>query len=53
VTSPARNRTSVAWLRAQLEDLRWTTTIRTLQPEELRQALGDVLEGRPWRAVER
>ena len=51
--SPGIRRTDAAWLRAQLEDLRFTAAIRVLSPKEWAAALGDVLEGKPWRAVER
>lgn len=49
--TPGRRRTNAAWLRAQLEGLRFAAAVREIPHHEWRHAIGRVLEGEPWRAA--
>ncbi len=46
----ARNRTNAAWLRAQLEGLRWAAAFREIPHHEWRHAVERLLRGEPWGA---
>lgn len=47
--TPSRNRTNAVWLRAQLCDLLFVSVARRVEPEEWRQAIGDIVNGESWR----
>jgi len=49
--SPSQNRTNAAWLRAQLEGLRWAAAFREIPHHEWRQAVERLIRGEPWQAT--
>lgn len=49
--TPARRRTNPAWLRAQLEALRWAAAFREIPHHEWKKAIARVLEGEAWQVM--
>lgn len=49
--SAARRRTNAAWLRAQLEGLRFAAAVREMPHREWKQAVAAIVEGKPWQVL--
>lgn len=47
----ARNRTNAAWLRAQVANLKFAATLRSIPSDELLLALANIEAGKAWNAV--
>jgi hypothetical protein len=49
--SAARRRTNAAWLRAQLEGLRFAAAVREIPHHEWKQAMERIVRGEDWRVT--
>lgn len=49
--TPAQRRTNAPWLRAQIESLRWTATMREIPQAELVRMLAAIADGADFRAA--
>lgn len=47
----SQRRTNAAWLRAQLEGLRWAAAFRELPHDEWKRAIARLLDGESWQVM--